>query len=58
MSFERIDDTPTPPAPKKPYRAPKLVRWGTLRDITQAVGRSGNNDNGGPANGGRNKTRA
>jgi hypothetical protein len=33
-----------------------LVRWGTLRDITQAVGRSGNADGGG--NQGRSKTRA
>jgi hypothetical protein len=57
MSFERIDSTPTPPAPKKPYRAPVLVRWGTLRDITQAVGRSGNSDGGGN-NQGRSKTRA
>lgn len=31
---------------KQPYEAPVLVTWGTLRDITQAVGSSGNNDGG------------
>lgn len=31
---------------KKPYSAPVLVTWGTLRDITQAVGWSGNADGG------------
>ena len=25
------------PAQKKPYRAPALVDWGTLRDLTQAL---------------------
>lgn len=35
------------PAPaKKPYAAPALVTWGSLRDITQAVGWSGNSDGG------------
>jgi hypothetical protein len=51
MATERIDDIPTPPAPKKPYRAPTLVRWGTLRDITQTVGRSGKDDHGDPRRG-------
>ena len=31
---------------KKPYEAPALVRWGTLRDITQAVGNRGASDGG------------
>jgi hypothetical protein len=25
------------PAQKKPYRAPALVDWGTLRDLTQSL---------------------
>jgi hypothetical protein len=37
----RVDDrSPTPPK-KKPYVAPVLVRWGTLRDVTQKVGAKG-----------------
>lgn len=32
--------------PKKPYTAPALVTWGSLRDITQSVGWSGNSDGG------------
>lgn len=56
MAADRDDDTPTPPAPKKPYRPPTLVRWGTLRDITQTVGRSGSTDNGDPRSN-RSKTR-
>jgi hypothetical protein len=43
------DDAP-PPLPdehaetKKPYEPPVLVRWGTLRELTQAVGYSGASD--------------
>lgn len=49
------DTTPTPPRPdqdtkdvqaKKPYEAPVLVRWGTLRDLTQSVGARGSSDGG------------
>lgn len=29
---------------RKPYAAPTLISWGTLQDITRAVGRSGNRD--------------
>jgi len=36
----------TPPR-KKDYVAPALVTWGTLRDITQAVGLNGHPDGGG-----------
>jgi len=32
-----------PPA-KKPYDAPTLVKWGTLRDMTQAGGLHGRKD--------------
>jgi hypothetical protein len=37
---------------KKPYEAPVLVRWGTLRELTQAVGARGASDGGrkGPRN--------
>jgi len=48
----RVDDrSPTPPK-KKPYVAPVLVRWGTLRDVTQKVGTKGALDGGktGPKN--------
>jgi len=31
---------------KKPYEAPVLIRWGTLREITQAVGSKGASDGG------------
>jgi hypothetical protein len=31
---------------KKPYTAPVLVRWGTLRDLTLKVGNRGKGDNG------------
>ena len=31
---------------KKAYEAPALIRWGTLRDITQAVGNRGASDGG------------
>jgi len=35
------------PSPaKKMYVAPSLIRWGTLRDQTMAVGRNGNTDGG------------
>ena len=49
------DATSIPPRPageakdvqgKKPYDAPILVRWGTLRDITQAAGNKGASDGG------------
>lgn len=35
-----------PPPKKKPYVAPVLVPWGTLRDMTKAVGTSGASDGG------------
>ena len=31
---------------KKPYEAPVLVRWGTLQEITRAVGNRGALDGG------------
>ena len=49
-------DLPSDSSPaKKTYTAPTLVRWGTLRDLTQAVGNSGADDNGMRA--GQRKTR-
>ena len=62
MAAERVEDKRTadePPvssAPKRPYRAPTLACWGTLRDVTKAVGRSGKNDHGNPGHGNINKT--
>lgn len=32
------------PAQKKPYRAPALVDWGTLRDLTQSISGSAGRD--------------
>jgi hypothetical protein len=31
---------------KKPYEAPALIRWGTLREITQSAGNRGASDGG------------
>ncbi|HLG48103.1 MAG TPA: lasso RiPP family leader peptide-containing protein [Reyranella sp.] len=31
---------------KKTYEAPALIRWGTLREITQSVGNRGASDGG------------
>jgi hypothetical protein len=31
---------------KKAYETPDLIRWGTLREITQAVGNRGASDGG------------
>lgn len=40
---EATSSTDTP-AQKKPYRAPALVDWGTLRDLTQSISGSAGND--------------
>ena len=45
MDAQPLDSRETSPA-KKPYAPPALVTWGTLRDITMAVGSSGNTDGG------------
>jgi hypothetical protein len=34
------------PEPKKPYKPPKLTVYGTVRDLTRAVGRRRNPDGG------------
>jgi hypothetical protein len=48
----QMDDRPTdaaspdePSPAKKPYVAPVLVRWGTLRELTQTVSWRGGRDN-------------
>jgi len=46
QSADRPDLQSEQPPAKKPYSAPVLVTWGTLRDITQAVGGAGNPDGG------------
>ncbi len=38
------DAATTGSASRKPYRAPELLNWGTMRDLTSAVGASGNKD--------------
>jgi hypothetical protein len=53
------DDTQSPlpdkgAETKKPYEAPVLVRWGTLHELTQAVGSMGASDGGRKGN--RNRT--
>jgi len=35
-----------PTVEKKPYAAPILVRWGTLREMTLKVGNTGGSDGG------------
>lgn len=37
-----------PDSGRKPYAPPVLIRWGTLNDITKAVGRRGAFDGGDP----------
>lgn len=37
------EDVETSPPAKKPYKAPALISWGTLKDITLGSG-SGHND--------------
>ncbi|HTR85275.1 MAG TPA: hypothetical protein VMI56_12415 [Reyranella sp.] len=32
---------------RKPYAAPVLHAWGSVKDLTMAVGQSGNSDRGG-----------
>ena len=34
------------PGPKKPYSEPKLTVYGTVRELTQKVGRHGKTDGG------------
>jgi hypothetical protein len=38
------DISPNTTKTKKPYTTPSLVEWGTLRDLTQAVGSVGSSD--------------
>jgi len=35
-----------PPPKRKPYTPPKLIPWGTLRDVTRSVGPQGASDGG------------
>ena len=45
MDRNKNESTPSSETPaKKPYTAPALLEWGTLRDLTQAVGGSGGPD--------------
>jgi len=44
QSPDTTDRSTVPTPGKRPYAAPSLVTWGTLRDITQAVGNKGNSD--------------
>jgi hypothetical protein len=40
-------DTKSPPAPvKKPYKAPELIRWGSLSETTRSIGFAGSSDGG------------
>jgi hypothetical protein len=38
-------DKPVKPEPKKPYAPPKVIVYGTVRDLTLHIGRSGRPDN-------------
>ena len=47
MADNNRDITKQPAQPsqvRKPYRAPELLHWGTMRDITLAVGAAGVTD--------------
>jgi hypothetical protein len=48
MAVQKLNDTLGPsgqPQPvKRPYVAPELLSWGTMRDITLKVGISGASD--------------
>ncbi|HZQ02108.1 MAG TPA: lasso RiPP family leader peptide-containing protein [Reyranella sp.] len=44
---EAATASPAAKSEKKPYEAPALIQWGTLRDLTLAVGSSGASDFGG-----------
>ncbi len=57
MSMKPTSDRPRPGAPavsppagagrqKKTYTAPGIVRWGTLQEMTRAVGDAGSPDGG------------
>ena len=40
---DRTKDEPqssNPPPSRKPYRAPALIQWGTLQEITQTAGKT------------------
>ncbi len=44
----KSDDAASPTTKvKKPYRAPALIEWGTLRDITQTAGKTSPHADGG-----------
>jgi hypothetical protein len=40
-------DKPVKREPKKPYSKPSLTVYGTVRELTQRVGRNGSRDGGG-----------
>lgn len=44
---DEAESSTTPPA-KKEYRAPVLIQWGTLRDITRAAGNTSPHLDGAP----------
>ena len=53
MSERAKDDAKSPssmPA-RKPYRAPALVQWGTLREVTMAIGKTSKSGDSGTAKG-------
>ena len=43
---KRDDSSADEPVSKRSYSPPVLVKWGTMRDITQSVGWSGRSDGG------------
>jgi len=47
MSFDTpLESLSSSQSGKKSYRTPKVLEYGTLRDITMVQGRNGSNDNG------------
>lgn len=49
-------DKPLKHEPKKPYAAPKLTVYGTVRELTQRTGPTGGFDNNGGGMAGANRT--
>jgi hypothetical protein len=44
---DRVEPEKEPqPRKKRPYEPPKLERWGTLAEVTKAVGNQGASDGG------------
>jgi hypothetical protein len=41
---QKSESSKQPPEARKPYKAPELVSWGSLREMTLSVGTKGASD--------------